>query len=65
MRKTDLLLVTVNDIETQAVLTAFKEATGQEAVSVKIDDRLYNNLGVVNGTQVHHAISVFRYRSPA
>jgi nucleoside phosphorylase len=55
--KTDLLLVTVNDIESQAVLSAFKDATGQDAVSVKIDDRLYNNLGVVNGTQVYHAIS--------
>ena len=57
IHKTDLLLVTVNDVETQAVLNAFKAATGEDAASEAIEDRLYNNLGVINGTQVYHAIS--------
>jgi len=55
--KADLLLVTVNEIETQTVLKMFAEATGKEAVPETIDDRLYRHLGVINGTRIWHAIS--------
>src|ERR1019366_4129458 len=34
-----------------------KEATGAEAVAVPLDDRVYHNLGTLNGTTVYHAIS--------
>ena len=53
----DVVLVTVNDHETRAVLDAFLEATGEEAKPVTLGDRLYHDLGEVNGTTVYHAIS--------
>lgn len=55
--KADLLLVTVNEIETQTVLEMFAEVTGEEAIPETIDDRLYRNLGIINGTRIWHAIS--------
>jgi nucleoside phosphorylase len=55
--KPDIVLVTVNKYETRAVLDAFAAATGAEAVAVPIDDRVYHNLGTLNGTTVYHAIS--------
>jgi nucleoside phosphorylase len=53
----DLVLVTVNKHETQAVHDAFQKATGAEGVPVTLEERLYHNLGTVNGTCVYHAIS--------
>ena len=53
----ELVLVTVNEHETQAIHDAFLEATGTECVPVTLEDRLYHNLGTVNGTTVYHAIS--------
>jgi nucleoside phosphorylase len=55
--KPDVVVITVNKHETRAVLNAFKEATGAEAVAVPLDDRVYHNLGTLNGTTVYHAIS--------
>jgi nucleoside phosphorylase len=55
--KADILLVTVNKHETQAILTAFKEATGFFAKEDTIDDRVYRDLGVINETRVYHALS--------
>lgn len=53
----DLLLLTVNRFETKAVLEVFEQVTGRPAEVVSIDDRLYRNLGSVNGTSVFHALS--------
>lgn len=53
----DLVLVTVNAHESQAVHAAFREATGREAIPVPLKERLYHDLGSVNGTTVYHAIS--------
>ena len=53
----DVVIVTVNEHETRAVLAAFREATGAESVSVSLAGRAYNILGTVNGTTVYHAVS--------
>jgi nucleoside phosphorylase len=53
----DVLLLTVNSHETQAVLKVFEQATGESARPVPIDDRLYRDLGSVNNTRVFHALS--------
>jgi nucleoside phosphorylase len=53
----DLLLVTVNDHETRAILDVFREATSREAIPVPLEGRLYLNLGAINGTTVYHALS--------
>ncbi|HEX9951963.1 MAG TPA: hypothetical protein VGB53_09365, partial [Rubricoccaceae bacterium] len=50
--RADLLLVTVTTVETKAVLQAFRDATGQEAVITPISRKTYYDLGVVNGTRV-------------
>lgn len=55
--KADVLLVTVNEHETQAILTAFAKATGAGAKPVPVDDRIYRDLGVINGTRIYHALS--------
>ncbi|MFC1596550.1 hypothetical protein ACFL5Q_01200 [Planctomycetota bacterium] len=60
----DVLLVTVNEHETQALLRAFKEATGKRAEPFPLDDRVYRNLGTVNGTRVFHALSEMGSGSP-
>jgi nucleoside phosphorylase len=49
--------VTVNKHETHAVLDAFLDATKTQAVPVSLDDRIYNDLGTINGTRVFHALS--------
>jgi nucleoside phosphorylase len=53
----DVVLVTVNKHETRAVFDAFQDATGGEAVAVPIEDRVYHDLGTLNGTRVFHTIS--------
>lgn len=53
----DLVIVTVNEHETQAVYDAFFAATRTEAVPVPIDGRVYHDLGTINGTRVFHALS--------
>ena len=55
--KPDLVIVTVNEHETRAVVDAFQAATGAEAASVPLEDRVYHDLGILNGTKVFHAIS--------
>jgi nucleoside phosphorylase len=57
MPQTDVVLVTVNEHETQAVLEAFERVTGAEATTVPLDGRVYRNLGTVKGATVFHAIS--------
>jgi len=56
-RRTDLLLVTVNPNETKALLDAFAQAAGHGARPVAIGDRVYRDLGSVNGTSCMHALS--------
>ena len=53
----DVVLVTVNQHETRAVLDAFQAATGAAAVAFSLQDRVYRDLGTLNGTRVFHAIS--------
>jgi nucleoside phosphorylase len=55
--KPDLVLVTVNEHETQAVHDAFQKATGSEGAPVPLEGRLYHSLGTLNGATVYHAIS--------
>lgn len=54
--KADLLLITVNEHETTSLLAAFEQLNGK-ARPVQIDQRVYRDLGSVNGTTVFHAIS--------
>lgn len=60
----DVLLVTVNEHETQAILSAFEQATGKRAERFPLGDRVYRNLGTVNGTKVFHALSEMGSGSP-
>lgn len=55
--KADVLVVTVTDVETRAVLAAFKRATGRAAANVSLGDRIYRDLGEVNGARVFLALS--------
>lgn len=53
----DILLITVNKIETKAVMRAFRQFTGLEARAQSIEQRVYRDLGVINGKRVYHALS--------
>ena len=53
----DLVLITVNKHETQAVHDLFREVTGTAGIPVPLEGRLYHNLGTLNHTTVYHAIS--------
>lgn len=53
----DVLIVTVTTVESQAVLEVFREAAGHEAQPVSIVDRVYFDLGELNGARVFLAIS--------
>lgn len=48
----DVLIVTVTKVESQAVIQAFEQSTGHQAIPDSINQRLYFNLGEVNGTKV-------------
>lgn len=48
----DVLIVTVTKVESRAVMQTFEQATGHQAIPESIDNRLYFNLGEVNGTKV-------------
>ena len=52
MHHADLLLVTVTKVESRAVLAAFQQATGREAQTLRLDDRIYFDLGQINGASV-------------
>jgi hypothetical protein len=53
----DVLIVTVTDVESPAVMNVFREATGNEPKSQPIGDRIYLDLGEVNGGRVFMALS--------
>lgn len=55
--RADILLVTVNDFETKALLSAVQSATRQKAIPAPIDDRVYRDLGAIRGMRVFHALS--------
>ncbi|MGR3278151.1 phosphorylase family protein [Acaryochloris marina NIES-2412] len=48
----DVLIVTVTKVESRAVIQAFEQFTGHQAIPDSINQRLYFNLGEVNGTKV-------------
>ena len=56
-RTADLLLLTVNQHETRALLDVFAQATGHQAMPLSIGDRVYRDLGSINGTRCMHALS--------
>ncbi len=53
----DVLLVTVNEHETRAVLDEFEAAIDARARPVPREGRVYRNLGRINDTLVYHALS--------
>ncbi|WP_292996339.1 hypothetical protein [Nitrosomonas sp.] len=53
----DVLIVTVTPVESRAVLQAFQQFTGNKAQSIAIGDRVYRDLGTVNGAKVFMALS--------
>ena len=52
MKETDILIVTVTKVESQAVIKVFQEFTGKKFIPKSIDERIYFDLGVVNNTKV-------------
>jgi nucleoside phosphorylase len=55
--RADVLIVTVTKVEGRAVLDVFREATGNESTPVLIDDRTYQDIGVINQAHVFMALS--------
>lgn len=55
--RADILIVTATKIESQSVLCGFAAATGQNASPVSIGERVYYDLGEVNGARVFMALS--------
>lgn len=47
----DVLIVTVTKVESKAVFDVFQEATGGLAKPTLIDDRVYHDLGIINGAR--------------
>jgi nucleoside phosphorylase len=50
--KQHVLIVTATQVESRAVLQAFAPAVAQELTPQALSDRLYFNLGMVNGARV-------------
>lgn len=55
--KTDILLITVTKVESQAVLALFEQETGQRFQRYPIEDKTYFDLGMLNGARVMMALS--------
>jgi nucleoside phosphorylase len=56
-RLADVLLVTVNSHEREALRTAFEAATGKTASPESVGDKVYYNLGSFQGVRFFHALS--------
>jgi nucleoside phosphorylase/tetratricopeptide (TPR) repeat protein len=56
-QKADVLIVTVTDVESRAVMSVFREAAGKEPKAEPIGDRMYLDLGEVNGARVFMALT--------
>lgn len=55
--KADVMVVTVTDIETQALSEIVTKASGQDPTPITINDRTYHDLGLVNGAKIVLALS--------
>ncbi len=55
--KADVLIVTVTEVESRAVMQVFREVTGKDPKPEPIGDRIYLDLGEVNGARVFMALS--------
>jgi nucleoside phosphorylase/tetratricopeptide (TPR) repeat protein len=55
--KADVLIVTVTEVESRAVMEVFQEATGKDSKSEPIGDRTYLDLGEVNGARLFMALT--------
>lgn len=55
--KSDILIVTVAKVESQAVMKVFGKETGKDPIPTKIDDRIYHDLGEMNGQRIFLALS--------
>lgn len=53
----DVLIVTVTEVESRAVMKVFREAAGKDPKPEPIGDRIYLDLGEVNGGRVFMALS--------
>lgn len=61
----DVLIVTVTRVESRAVLAAFESATAHKATPVSIGDKVYRDLGSLNGTRAFMALSEMGSSGPA
>jgi nucleoside phosphorylase len=50
--KADVLIVTVTEVESRAILQNFQPVAGHRATPCSIDERTYFDLGTINGAQV-------------
>lgn len=57
IHKADVLIVTVTEVESRAVMKLFRETTGKDPKPETIGDRIYLDLGELNGTHVFMALS--------
>jgi len=55
--KADVLIITVKKVESLAVMDAFRQETGRDPYPTIIDDRIYHDLGEVNGARIFLALS--------
>jgi hypothetical protein len=55
--KADVLIVTVTEVESRAVMEVFREATGRDAKSEVIASELYLDLGEIKGSRIFMALS--------
>lgn len=55
--KADVLIITVTEVESRAVIEVFREATGKATIPVPIGDRMYHDLGEIKETRVFMALS--------
>jgi nucleoside phosphorylase len=60
----DLLVVTTTPVEGKAVLQVFKEATGRRARPESLDERIYFDMGEVNGARVYMICTEISSRGP-
>lgn len=55
--KVDLLVVTTTKVESHAVMQVFQQASGNEPNPERVGDRIYHDLGEVNGARVFMALT--------
>lgn len=55
--KSDILIVTVTEVESRAVINVFQEANGVDPKHIPIGDRVYIDLGKINDAHVFLAVS--------